>query len=931
MPPYQPMLFALSPAAGEAPAIESQPSGVNSSLELKPYIQPFERILARAELAGLLPDAQINHPLDEPASNVFPLAASAPVEKLRRRLAYWQKVINGAPLPTSQALYEASDNLPDLTDLANLDKYLPRSRRLRYGPHDLHQYRGKFFPQLVRSLVNFSGIPAGSLVVDPFCGSGTTNCEARLVGMRTIGIDLNPLSVLIARAKTAVVELDPAVLLRETEPILYQLNNWPAESCLSSALSWSQPDIEYLNRWFAPSALSDLARLLSLVSTCTHPAVNNLLKVCLSNIVRGISWQKDTDLRVRKEVTPYQPNTAVHEFRNELQRQLAKLLPFLAIAAQERVSQFFADYEIIEGDTRQIAQAFPSYVGKCDLIITSPPYATALPYIDTDRLSLIILGLLRRKDHRSREELMIGNRETLESQRQAMWENYQARRLELPDSLCAFIDELALHHHGENVGFRRRNLPALLAKYFLDMTDAMSSAKSLLKPGSYAFYVVGNNSTTVENQRVEIATERFLWEIAAKVGWNQEKMISMELLPSRDIFRMNRGSAESILVFSVPKRVAVYSNLNHAVFSVNDPVWNFHDEDTQPHLHALHSYPARFIPQIPRKAIADYSTAGQLVLDPFCGSGTTVLESILMERPAIGVDNNAVAVLISKAKTTPYTAQDLLALQTFLSDLHYLPSGKTWRPGYDRLSFWFDEEAITDLSYIRGAIDQLPEPCRAFALAVFSSIVLRVSHQDSDTHYTKVIREYKPHSALSFYRTKLQDSLERLLQIHSLPRTLAQIHLADSRRLTFITNDSVDLIVTSPPYLNAYDYHKYHRQRLHWIDGDIVFARDKEIGKHDTFSRPRAAPDQYFSDMQACFIEWQRVLKPGARALVVVADGIVSGSPVPVADRFTEMMDELGLSLENHWLREILKTNKSFNQNSRIDKEHVLLYVKNGL
>jgi len=913
MPNYQPVLFTLP----------ADTSSVN--LELKPYIQPFERILARAELAGLLPEISINNPFDEPADNYVQLAASAPAELLRQRLAYWQRVTNGIPQPTSQVLYEASESLSDQGNLADLANRLPHNRRLRYGPHDLHEYRGKFFPQLVRSLVNFSGIPIGSLVVDPFCGSGTTTCEARLLGMRTVGIDLNPLSVLIARTKTAILELNPTLLQHEAERIFQNLNRPAAEPV---TLPWSQLDINYLNRWFDPNALSDLAYLLRLLSDCSHPIISDLFKVCLSNIIRDVSWQKDTDLRVRKEITPYPHGAAIKNFKEELQRQLSKLLPFLIVVKQECAGLSFADYEIVEGDTRQITQAFPSRAGECSLLVTSPPYATALPYIDTDRLSLIVLGLLSRKDHRSREELMIGNRETLESQRQAMWDGYQAKRKELPESICSFIDDLAHHHHGDQVGFRRRNLPALLAKYFTDMADAMSSAKSLMKPGAYGFYVVGNNSTNVDGRRVEIPTDRFLWEIASKVGWNQEKLVSMELLPSRDIFRMNRGSAETILVLSAPKRVAIYSNLNHAAFTGNGSAWNFHDEDTQPHLHALHSYPARFIPQIPHKAVEDYSAIGQTILDPFCGSGTTILESILLGRPAIGVDSNAVAVLISQAKTNRYTSKDLFALQRFLLELKHLPTDKAWRPGYDKLAYWFDEKAIGDLSYIRGAIDTLTEPCRTFALAVFSSVVIRVSYQDSDTHYTRVEREYKSYSAFSIYRAKLQESLERLAQIADTPKAHAQIHLADARHLDFLAENSVDLIVTSPPYLNAYDYHKYHRQRLHWIDGDIAMARDMEIGKHDTFSRPRATPDLYFQDMRKCFTEWGRVLRPGCRALVVIGDGIVSGEPVPVADRFTVMMGGIGFELENHWLREILKTNKSFNQNARIDKEHILLYAK---
>lgn len=60
---------------------------------------------------------------------------------------------------------------------------------------------------------------------------------------------------------------------------------------------------------------------------------------------------------------------------------------------------------------------------------------------------------------------------------------------------------------------------------------------------------------------------------------------------------------------------------------------------------------------------------------------------------------------------------------------------------------------------------------------------------------------------------------------------------------------------------HAYDYHEYHRQRLHWIGGDVAFSRDLETGTHDEFTRPGATPDRYFEDLVSCFAEWARVLR----------------------------------------------------------------------
>ena len=74
---------------------------------------------------------------------------------------------------------------------------LPNKRCLRYATHGLHEYRGKFFPQLVRALMNIARLPEDAVVLDPMCGSGTTLVEARLSGRRSYGLDMNPLSVFV--------------------------------------------------------------------------------------------------------------------------------------------------------------------------------------------------------------------------------------------------------------------------------------------------------------------------------------------------------------------------------------------------------------------------------------------------------------------------------------------------------------------------------------------------------------------------------------------------------------------------------------------------------------------------------------------------------------------------------------------------------------
>lgn len=508
----------------------------STKFEMKPYLQPFERELAIRELRALLDtDDRIV------TEHGYYLAKTKKSDEFfKQRLTYWQRVGRSLLEPTVQSSLEYTQN--GLSSTCERWK-LHNARRLRYGPHDLHEYRGKFFPQLVRSLINISGIPDDALVLDPMCGSGTTPCEVLASGRSAIGSDLNPLSVLIATVKSTVVFENPTTFFNLVSGFL---NNFRFEDSCPENI-WSEDDLGYLKRWFDPEAILDLSAVLTNIAKVQRPLYRDLFRVCLSNIIRSVSWQKDTDLRVRKEIKPYNPGTAIALFKEAVHKQLDKIYPYLCVLSRTFINPSLV---IRHGNAVNVAEIFPEHIGKVDLLITSPPYATALPYLDTDRLSLIVLGLLPRKQHKNTEKIMVGTREVTERQRRETWERYITRKRELPDCISSLIDQIAEHNHGDNIGFRRRNLPSLLGKYYLDMLDAMQSAHALMAPRAHGYYVVGNNSTVVDGQKIEIPTDHFLFEIGSVAGWRLDQMIPMELLISRDIFKRNRGTSETILCFN---------------------------------------------------------------------------------------------------------------------------------------------------------------------------------------------------------------------------------------------------------------------------------------------------------------------------------------------------------------------------------------------
>ena len=505
-------------------------------LELKPYLQPFEKVLALRELRALLGRGGS---LKE-AHGYFVAKTEISEELLRGRVTYWQRIGRAELVPTLQKAIEFTQN--GSGELSG--DSLHNARRLRYGPHGIHEYRGKFFPQLVRSLINISGVGESGIVLDPMCGSGTTCCEAFAAGHPTIGVDLNPLSVLITQVKAGVVAESPESFRASIQRHCEEFSN------LNSAdpdAVWNKKDNEYLRRWFSDGVLRELSVILRAIDRIRVPFYRNFSRICLSNIVRSVSWQKEADLRVRKEVRRYDRGFVFARFNAEVKDQFERIYPYLCVLPYKKADCLLG---VRQGDATNLAAIFPEHHGRVGLLITSPPYATALPYLDTDRLSLIALGLLPRDQHGDVEARMIGTREVTERKRSENWAEFERRKSELPMPVVQLIDQIAEENHRAGVGFRRRNLPALLGRYYLAMLASMRSAREMMIPGAKGYYVVGNNSTLVNGIKVEIPTDKFLFEIGAAAGWKQDEMIPMELLPSRDIFKENRGSAETILCFS---------------------------------------------------------------------------------------------------------------------------------------------------------------------------------------------------------------------------------------------------------------------------------------------------------------------------------------------------------------------------------------------
>lgn len=357
--------------------------------------------------------------------------------------------------------------------------------------------------------------------------------------------------------------------------------------------------------------------------------------------------------------------------------------------------------------------------------------------------------------------------------------------------------------------------------------------------------------------------------------------------------------------------------------------WTFAEARTQTGTHGIHPYPAKFIPQIPRTLISALHPGDDSgVLDPFCGSGTTLVEAALAGVPAVGIDLHPLACLISKVKVTPLRRSLGAAAAAALQRTERM---SVMPPAIPALDHWFRREVQMALAALVRSLEMEEDPDIRDALRVaLSSIVVRVSNQESDTRYAAVDKNV---GAEDVYGGFLQaaSALER-----SVTQTWGGLFQPPSVRI--LNRDilrvepeeiglPISLVVTSPPYPNAYEYWLYHKYRMYWLGMDPIAVRKREIGaRPHYFTRKPHTPADFERQMSRVFSLLARVLVPGGHACFQVANSIIHGELIDNASIIRRAAIGNGFEQVASAQRGIPSARKAFNpRHARIREEDVLI------
>jgi len=330
----------------------------------------YERVLARKEVERLLEPQGI-----ESNGNTIRVLEPKHADAVRR-LVYFGNCVtpSGKTIYTLQALLEQKNGVSGAR------------QSTRYSAHGLHEYKGKFNPQVAKAMLNICGVGNHDKVLDPFCGSGTSLVECAHLGIQSVGTDMNPLAVFLANAKLLSLGIEALSLRDEAHKAIARARRSRTRPKADDERS------AYLQEWFPPQFLVEIERLYKELSRADIEGRQVLLAIA-SNLLRDYSLQEPGDLRIRRRKAPL-PTTCFYDaFQTAIGYYCGQLE-----AAQKVLGVTLPESKALNIDSRQLSKRLKLNGTPFDMALTSPPYAMALPYIDTQRLSLIWLELIAPSD-----------------------------------------------------------------------------------------------------------------------------------------------------------------------------------------------------------------------------------------------------------------------------------------------------------------------------------------------------------------------------------------------------------------------------------------------------------------------------------------------------------------------------------------------------
>lgn len=374
-----------------------------------------------------------------------------------------------------------------------------------------------------------------------------------------------------------------------------------------------------------------------------------------------------------------------------------------------------------------------------------------------------------------------------------------------------------------------------------------------------------------------------------------------------------------------------------------DYSWDYRGEKTKSYTHGIHTYPAMFIPQVGRRLLETYSNKGDTICDIFCGSGTALVESKLTGRNAYGIDLNPLAIFLAHAKTTIINPQKLTKEYiTLLDRAIKIKDDEIEKPDFKNIDFWFKDKVIIKLAKLKKAICEIKDkPIQNFLMVAFSETIRYSSNTKTGEFKLVRIKEEKLEKhdpdVMGIFRKNAEKNIVGMTEFYkdADKTSWTKIIYGDSSRDNGIKPNSIDCIITSPPYGDSRTtvaYGQFSRLSAQWIDvfdnpNDASGVDNELLGGRATKNLVHTLSSDYLKEslekitkqdearardvlsfyvgLNDCLKQAYKILKPKKYFCLVVGNRMVKQVRIPTDFIIAELGEKIGFTCENIVVRNI--------------------------
>lgn len=405
---------------------------------------------------------------------------------------------------------------------------------------------------------------------------------------------------------------------------------------------------------------------------------------------------------------------------------------------------------------------------------------------------------------------------------------------------------------------------------------------------------------------------------------------------------------------------------NNSIINFRELCWDYSRDH---YTNLMHSYPAKMYGPIAQSLLCLYAKESDTILDPFCGTGTVLMQASLYGMHSIGIDINPLACLIAKTKTSKVSINKLKRETESLFSRIENHRGNYLIPSFENKDFWFEKDRQETLARILHEINKTTNlKYKNFFKVCFSSIIRKSSNADPEImppvktrRMIKLIESGKKANVIEEFKKAVNANLIRLEKFCNDCNRSSTVKVINGNFLNIeLQNNSVDLVITSPPYIGSQKYIRSTRLENFWLNladentlieldhktigTESILMREIAIGKlnipiADELIRNIRNKDKkraymvykYFSNMEMCIKKIYRVLKKNKYLILVIGDNTIRGYYIPTHKILSEILIKNGFKKDRILKDKIKYRGFMKKRNSTagiIDYEWILIFRK---